>query len=121
MIRARGWTGYRRWTCSGLWCSRSQGSNALSALPDEQIIAQLTKVPGIGPWTVQGALILGLNRADVVLPGDLALRKAVRNAYQLDHLPTPAEVLAIAEPWRPYRSLATLYLFRAGEATVAPQ
>jgi DNA-3-methyladenine glycosylase II len=95
--------------------------NALSALPDEQIIAELTQVPGIGLWTVQGALILALNREDVVLPGDLALRKAVRDAYQLDHLPTPAEVLAIAERWRPYRSLATLYLFRAGEATAAPQ
>ena len=95
--------------------------DALSALPDEQIIAELTQVPGIGPWTVQGALILALNREDVVLPGDLALRKAVRDAYQLDHLPTPAEVLAIAEPWRPYRSLATLYLFRAGEPTAAPQ
>ena len=65
--------------------------DALSALPDEQIIAELTQVPGIGPWTVQGALILGLNREDVVLPGDLALRKAVRDAYQLDHLPTPTK------------------------------
>jgi DNA-3-methyladenine glycosylase II len=94
-------------------------AGALSALSDEQIIAELTQVPGIGPWTVQGALILGLNREDVVLPGDLALRKAVRDAYQLDHLPTPDEVLAIAERWRPYRSLATLYLFRAGESTAA--
>jgi DNA-3-methyladenine glycosylase II len=94
-------------------------ADALSALPDEQIIAQLTQVPGIGPWTVQGALILGLSREDVVLPGDLALRKAMRDAYQLDHLPTPGEVLAIAERWRPFRSLATLYLFRAGESTAA--
>ena len=92
-------------------------ADALSALPDEQIIAELTQIPGIGPWTVQGALILGLNREDVVLSGDLALRKAMRDAYQLDHLPTPDEVLAIAERWRPYRSLATLYLFRAGEST----
>ena len=92
--------------------------DALSTLSDEQIITELTQVPGIGPWTVQGALILGLNREDVVLPGDLALRKAVRDAYQLDHLPTPTEVLAIAEQWRPYRSLATRYLFRAGESTV---
>jgi DNA-3-methyladenine glycosylase II len=87
----------------------------LSALPDEQIIAELTRVPGIGLWTVQGALILGLSREDVVLPGDLALRKAVRDAYQLDHLPAPDEILAMAERWRPYRSLATLYLFRSGE------
>jgi DNA-3-methyladenine glycosylase II len=55
--------------------------DALSARPDEQIIAELTQVPGIGPWTVQGALILALDREDVVLPGDLALRKAVRDAY----------------------------------------
>jgi DNA-3-methyladenine glycosylase II len=93
--------------------------HVLSGLPDEEVIAQLTQVPGIGPWTVQGALILGLNREDVVLPGDLALRKAVRDAYQLDHLPTQDEVLAIAERWRPYRSLATLYLFR-GDGGEAP-
>ncbi len=86
----------------------------LGRLPDDEIIAELTKIPGIGPWTVQGALILALGREDVVLPGDLALRKAVRSAYQLDHLPAPDEVLALAEPWRPYRSLATSYLFAAG-------
>jgi DNA-3-methyladenine glycosylase II len=85
----------------------------LSGLPDDQILAELTAIPGIGPWTVQGALILALGREDVVLPGDLALRKAVRAAYQLDHLPAQQEVLDIAERWRPYRSLATSYLFSA--------
>jgi DNA-3-methyladenine glycosylase II len=99
--------------------------DALSALPDDDLMAGLTAIPGIGPWTVQGALILALGREDVVLPGDLALRKAVRAAYRLDHLPTQEEVLAIAEKWRPYRSLATSYLFSAafepaGEAPVAP-
>jgi DNA-3-methyladenine glycosylase II len=55
------------------------------------------------------------------LPGDLALRKAVQAAYQLDHLPTQEEVLAIAEKWRPYRSLATSYLFSAAfEQSGAP-
>ena len=86
---------------------------ALSTLPDDELIAELTLIPGIGPWTVQGTLILALHREDVVLPGDLALRKAVRAAYRLDHLPTPQEVLAIADAWRPYRSLATGYLFSA--------
>ncbi len=85
----------------------------LSRLPDDDLMARLTVVPGIGPWTVQGALIIALGREDVVLPGDLALRKAVRTAYQLDHLPSQQEVLAIAEKWRPYRSLATSYLFSA--------
>ena len=87
--------------------------DVLGALPDDELIARLTVIPGIGPWTVQGALILALRREDVVLPGDLALRKAVRAAYRLDHLPTPEDVLAIAEKWRPYRSLATSYLFSA--------
>lgn len=86
---------------------------ALSGLPDDELMALLTAIPGIGPWTVQGALILALNREDVVLPGDLALRKAVHAAYGLDHRPSPGEVLAIAEKWRPYRSLATSYLFSA--------
>jgi DNA-3-methyladenine glycosylase II len=92
----------------------------LAALPDEQVITALTVIPGIGPWTAQGALILALGRQDVVLPGDLALRKAVRAAYQLDHLPLEREVLAIAEKWRPYRSLATSYLFSA-QSESAPQ
>ena len=58
-----------------------------------------------------GRLLLG--REDVVVPGDLRVRKAVQAAYRLDHLPTQQEVLAIADKWRPYRSLATSYLFSA--------
>jgi len=88
-------------------------TGALSKLPDDELMAELTAISGIGPWTVQGALIIALQREDVVLPGDLALRKAVQAAYQLDHLPAQQEVLAIAEKWRPYRSLATSYLFSA--------
>jgi len=85
----------------------------LSRMPDDELMAELTAIPGIGPWTVQGALIIALRREDVVLPGDLALRKAIQVAYSLDHLPTQQEVLGIAEKWRPYRSLATSYLFSA--------
>ena len=95
--------------------------DVLNSLPDDEVIAELTAIPGIGPWTVQGALIIALQREDVVLPGDLALRKAVQAAYQLDHLPSQQEVLAIAEKWRPYRSLATSYLFSAAfEPTNTP-
>ena len=61
--------------------------DALSSLPDDELIAELTTIPGIGPWTVQGAMLIALGREDVVLPGDLALRKAVQAAYQLGHLP----------------------------------
>ena len=99
--------------------------DVLSRLPDEELMAELTAIPGIGPWTVQGALLIALQREDVVLPGDLALRKAVQAAYQLDHLPSQQEVLSIAEKWRPHRSLATSYLFSAafeptGTPPVAP-
>jgi DNA-3-methyladenine glycosylase II len=95
--------------------------DVLSTLPDDELMAELTAISGIGPWTVQGAMLVALRREDVVLPGDLALRKAVRAAYELDHLPTQEEVLAIAEKWRPYRSLATSYLFSAAfEAAQAP-
>ncbi len=95
--------------------------DVLSSLPDDELMAELTAIPGVGPWTVQGVLIIALQREDVVLPGDLALRKAIRAAYQLDHLPTQQEVLAIAEKWRPYRSLATSYLFSAAfEPTNTP-
>jgi DNA-3-methyladenine glycosylase II len=90
----------------------SLGEERLRRLSDEEILDRLTAISGVGPWTVQGFLILALDRADVVLPGDLALRKAIRNSYGLDHLPSQQEVLAIAEPWRPYRSLATAYLFQ---------
>jgi DNA-3-methyladenine glycosylase II len=78
---------------------------------DEEIEAALTAIPGIGPWTVHGFLIIALDRPDVVLAGDLALRRAIRNVYGLDHMPTEPEVLEIAERWRPYRSLAVTYLF----------
>jgi DNA-3-methyladenine glycosylase II len=95
--------------------------DVLSSLPDDELMTQLTAIPGIGPWTVQGALIIALQREDVVLPGDLALRKAIQAAYRLDHLPSQQEVLAMAEKWRPYRSLATSYLFSAAfERTEAP-
>jgi len=95
--------------------------DVLSRLPDEELMTELTAIPGIGPWTVQGALIVALQREDVVLPGDLALRKAIQAAYQLDHLPVQQEVLAIAEKWRPYRSLATSYLFSAAFEPATPR
>lgn len=95
--------------------------DVLSGQPDDELLAELTVIPGIGPWTVQGALLVALGREDVVLPGDLALRKAVQAAYQLDHRPSPQEVLDIAEKWRPYRSLGTSYLFSAAFEPAGPE
>jgi DNA-3-methyladenine glycosylase II len=84
---------------------------ALSRMTDAEIEAALTEVPGIGPWTTHGFLIFALDRPDVLLSGDLALRRAVERAYGFDHLPTEDEMVQLAERWRPYRSLAVSYLF----------
>jgi DNA-3-methyladenine glycosylase II len=84
---------------------------ALSAMSDDDVVAALTSIPGIGPWTAHGFLLVALDRPDVFLTGDVALRRAVVGAYGLDHLPTDDEMLQLAERWRPYRSLAVSYLF----------
>jgi DNA-3-methyladenine glycosylase II len=84
---------------------------ALAGMTDDEIEAALTEVSGIGPWTAHGFLIFALDRPDVLLPGDLALRHAVQRLYGLDHLPTEGEMVEVAERWRPYRSLAVSYLF----------
>jgi DNA-3-methyladenine glycosylase II len=84
---------------------------SLAQMSDDEIEAALTAVPGIGPWTAHGFLIVALDRPDVQLSGDLALRRAVQHAYRFDHLPTEDEMVQVAEKWRPYRSLAVSYLF----------
>jgi DNA-3-methyladenine glycosylase II len=85
----------------------------LEGLSDQEVESLLTEIKGIGPWTVHGFLIIALRRPDVVLPGDLALRKIIRRAYRLRHLPSEKKVLEIAQRWRPYRTLATGYLFQS--------
>ena len=85
--------------------------DGLSALSDDDVVAALTSIPGIGPWTAHGFLLVALDRPDVFLTGDLALRRAVERAYGFDHRPTDDEMLQLAERWRPYRSLAVSYLF----------
>ena len=87
------------------------GNDSLARMTDEEVEAALTDVPGIGPWTAHGFLIVALDRPDVLLSGDLALRRAVQRAYGFDDLPTADEMGHIAERSRPYRSLAVSYLF----------
>src|ERR1700704_4151467 len=84
---------------------------ALSRMTDAEVEAVLTEVAGIGPWTARGFLLVGLARPDVLLSGDLALRRAVQRAYGFDHPPTDEEMAELADRWRPYRSLAVSYLF----------
>ena len=83
---------------------------ALSRMTDDEVVA-LTEVPGIGTWTAHGFLLVALDRPDVFLPGDLALRRAIQRVYGLDQTPTADEMVRLAKPWRPYRSLAVSYLF----------
>jgi DNA-3-methyladenine glycosylase II len=84
---------------------------SLSRMTDDEVEATLTEVPGIGPWTARGFLLVALDRPDVFLSGDLALRRAIQRAYDFDHLPTDDEVAEVSDRWRPYRSLAVSYLF----------
>jgi DNA-3-methyladenine glycosylase II len=87
------------------------GEESFLNASDEEIEAKLTAIPGIGPWTVRGFLMIELDRPDVFPAGDLALRRAVMRLYGLDRMPSEQELLDIAERWKPYRSLAAGYLF----------
>jgi DNA-3-methyladenine glycosylase II len=87
----------------------------LRELPDQEVIRRLTDVKGIGAWTVQGALLIALQRPDVIRPDDLALRRSIQARYCLDYLPDPAEVADLAQHWRPYRSLASGLLLAAAK------
>lgn len=85
----------------------------LGHLEDEEIIALLSQVRGVGVWTVQMFLIFALQRPNVMPLADLGIRNAVRKAYSLPDLPKPAELAALAEKWVPYCSIACWYLWRS--------
>jgi DNA-3-methyladenine glycosylase II len=85
----------------------------LSRLPDEEVIAAVTTVHGIGEWTAHMLLIFSLGRPDVLPVGDYGVRKGVQRLYRLRDLPKPDKMERIAAPWRPYRSIASWYLWRS--------
>jgi DNA-3-methyladenine glycosylase II len=89
----------------------------LNDLPDDEVTAELVAVKGIGAWTADMFLLFHLQRPDVLAVGDLGIRRAAMIACELDELPTPEELTAIAEPWRPFRSVACRYLWRSLDAT----
>jgi DNA-3-methyladenine glycosylase II len=82
-------------------------------LSDEDVIAELVAVKGLGMWTADMFLMFHLERPDVLPVGDLGIRKAIERAYALDSLPDAAAMEKIAAPWRPYRTLASRYLWRS--------
>ena len=82
-------------------------------MSDEEVIENVTQVKGIGPWTAEMFLIFSLGRPDVLPVDDLGLRYAIKQAYGLRGLPSPAKMQKLAERWRPYRTVATWYLWKS--------
>ena len=87
--------------------------DSLDRLPDEEVIEEIVAVRGLGQWTAEMFLLFHLERPDVLSGGDLGIRKAIQVEYGLDEMPPPAKVIEIGEPWRPHRSLASLYLWES--------
>ena len=95
------------------WTSNPKSMKALDELSDAEVIKTLTDIKGIGEWTAHMFLIFTLRRPDVFAPGDLAIKKAMVRLYGLSMASSIREFDAVAEPWRPYRSLACLHLWRS--------
>ena len=93
------------------------GTRTLRRLPDDEIVARLVQVRGIGRWTVEMLLISHLARPDVLPVTDLGVRRGFARVHGLEELPEPAELLAHGERWRPWRTVASWYLWRAADLT----
>ena len=89
----------------------------LDQLDDEQVIEEIVAVRGLGQWTAEMFLMFHLGRPDVVSGGDLGIRRAIQIGYGMEAMPTPDEVVERAEPWRPHRTLACVYLWESLAAT----
>lgn len=85
----------------------------LNELSDEEVIEEIVAVRGLGQWTAEMFLLFHLERPDVLSGGDLGIRKAIQIEYGLGEMPPPKRVIEIGEPWRPHRSLASLYLWES--------
>jgi DNA-3-methyladenine glycosylase II len=85
----------------------------LDELSDQEVVAEIVAVRGLGQWTAEMFLLFHLERPDVLSGGDLGIRKAVQIEYGLGEMPAPQRVLEVGEPWRPHRSLASLYLWES--------
>jgi DNA-3-methyladenine glycosylase II len=85
---------------------------SIAKCEDEDVIAKLTTFPGIGRWTAEMFLIFGLGRPDVLSTNDAGLKKGFKLTYNLQQTPSADEMISIGEPWRPYRSVASWYLWR---------
>ncbi len=113
-LRSAGLSGqkvsYLRALCEQV-TGRSLSLETLDSMSDEEVIAALTQVKGIGRWTAEMFLMFRLQRPDVLPVGDLGIGKAVQRAYRLRTFPSPTRLLRLGESWRPYRSVACWYLW----------
>jgi len=89
----------------------------LSELSDDDVIAALTSIKGIGRWTAQMFLMFRLGRPDVLPDLDLGIQKGIQRAYRMRKLPTPKRVLEVGAKWAPHRTIASWYLWRSLDAT----
>lgn len=85
----------------------------LESLPNEEIVREVVAVKGLGPWSADMFLMFHLKRPDILPVGDLGIREAIKRLYSLEERPDAAKMEEIAEPWRPYRTLASRYLWRS--------
>jgi len=92
----------------------------LRRMSDDEVIAATTSIKGVGRWTAEMLLIFCLERPDVWPVDDLGLRKAVRDFLNLKEIPPPRDIQDLADPWQPYRSYATWYLWRSLEGPLMP-
>ena len=86
--------------------------SSLAGFEEEKVISKLITLSGVGIWTAEMFLIFGLGRPDVLSVNDAGLKKAIKLAYSLQHIPSADEMILIGEPWRPYRSVASWYLWK---------
>ncbi len=84
----------------------------LESLPDEEIAREIVEVKGLGPWSADMFLMFHLGREDILPVGDLGIREAIKRLYNLENRPDAAQMTQIAAPWRPYRTLASRYLWK---------
>lgn len=93
-------------------------SRRFGRMSDDEVVESLLPIKGVGRWTAEMFLIFVLNRPDLLPVDDFGLRKNAQTAYKLRVLPSAARLTKLAEPWRPWRSVATWYLWRSGDASI---
>uniref|UniRef100_A0A0E0PRD1 HhH-GPD domain-containing protein n=1 Tax=Oryza rufipogon TaxID=4529 RepID=A0A0E0PRD1_ORYRU len=101
---------------AGRFAAGELSESAVAAMDEAALLAELTKVKGVGEWTVHMFMIFSLHRPDVLPSGDLGVRKGVQELYGLPALPKPEEMAALCERWRPYRSVGAWYMWRLMES-----